>query len=51
MLVLAIILTIVCAALFGSGFVLGGWVLITKIRETRQSSDSKANAAENPSTP
>ncbi len=40
MLMLAILLTIVAAILFATGFALAGYVLITKIREYRQSSGS-----------
>ncbi len=51
MLSLAIILTIVCAVMFGVGIGLAGYVIATKIREARYSSGASANTAENASTP
>ena len=51
MLSLAIVLTIVSAALFGISIGLACYVIATKIREARQSSESNANTAENASAP
>ena len=51
MLSLAIILTIVSAVLFFGGLGLGGYVIVTKIREARHHPGSNARTAENPSTP
>lgn len=51
MLSLAIVLTIVSAALFGISIGLGCYVITTKIREARQSSESNASTAENASAP
>ena len=49
MLFLAIILTIVSAALFGIGIGLGCYVIATKIREARRGSGAHANTIENAS--
>ena len=51
MLFLAIILTIVSAALFGISIGLGCYVIATKIREARYSAGPGANTAENASAP
>ena len=51
MLSLAIILTIVCAVMFGVGIGLGCYVIATKIREARYSSGASADTAENASAP
>ena len=51
MLSLAIVLTIVSAILFFSGLGIGGYVIVTKIRETRRDPGSNARTAENLSTP
>ena len=51
MLSLAIILTIVSALLFFGGLGLAGYVIVTKIRETRHKPGSSAGTAENLSTP
>ena len=51
MLSLAIILTIVSAALFGISIGLAGYVITTKVREARYGSGSGANTAENASAP
>ena len=51
MLSLAIILTIVSAALFGIGIALSCYVIATKIRETRCSSGVGTMPVDGPSTP
>ena len=51
MLSLAIILTIVSAILFFGGLGIGGYVIVTKIRETRRNPGSNARTAENLFTP
>ena len=51
MLFLAIILTIVSAVLFFGGLGLGGYVIVTKIREARHNPGSNAGTAEHSSTP
>jgi phage shock protein PspC (stress-responsive transcriptional regulator) len=51
MLYLAILLTIVSAVLFAAGFGLAGYVIVTKIRESRQNSGSNSRTADNPSVP
>ena len=51
MLFLAIILTIVSAVLFFGGLGLGGYVIVTKIREARRNPGSNAGTAEHSSTP
>ena len=51
MLSLAIILTIVSAALFGISIGLACYVIATKIREARQGSGASANTAENAGAP
>ena len=51
MLSLAIILTIVSAVLIFGGLGLAGYVVVTKIRETRHNPSSNAGTAETPSTP
>jgi hypothetical protein len=51
MLYLAILLTIVSAVLFAAGFGLAGYVIVTKIRETRRGSGSNSRPADNPSVP
>ena len=48
---LAIILAIVSAVLFFGGLALAGYVIVTKIRETRHDPGSDAGTFENPSTP
>ena len=51
MLSLAIVLTIVSAALFGISIGLACYVIATKIREARQGSGASANTTGNASTP
>ncbi len=51
MLSLAIILTVVSAVLFFGSLALAGYVIVTKIRETRHGPASDAGTVENPSTP
>ena len=50
MLFLAIILTIVSAVLLFAGLGLAGYVIVTKIRETRHNPGSNSQTAETSST-
>ena len=51
MLALAIIMTIVAAALFAMGLGLAGFVILTKIREYRQGANADTRSGDNPVLP